>query len=946
MKKLGFLLARSLAILMIAVGLAAYLASENSTGSHAQASPPTPPVPTSTLSQSFGQIPISFVPNYGQTDARVSFYIQGTQETIYFTPDGVTFSLSYSAKSKGDQKPRQLLSGREEPIGKSLRRWTVKMDFLGARKDVKPEGLDKTGAAISYFKGKPEEWKAGLPAYSKILYRDLWPGIDLIYKGEVNKLKYEFIVHPGADPAQIQLAYRGTERVEVTEEGRLRMTTPAGVFEDDVPIAYQEVRGERKSVPLAYALDDRTDNGALKAASGKLSAPEMTPESRMSTYGFDVGAYDRTATLVLDPAVIVYCGYIGGPGGDVGYGIAIDKLGNAYITGKPGSDESSFPVKIGPDVTYNGDSDAFVAKVNSSGTKLIYCGYIGGSDADEGNAIAIDKWGSAYITGYTRSDEASFPVLIGPDLTHNGDTDAFVAKVSPTGKALDYCGYIGGSQMDMGRGIAVDSLGNAYITGFAESSASTFPVKVGPDLTRDGSRDVFIAKVKYSGKALEYCGYIGGLEGDWGEDASGIAVDGAGNALISGYTSATESSFPVKVGPDLTYNGGVHDAFVAKVNSFGKALVYCGYLGGDGNDSGDAIAADSSGNAYVTGFTDSAEATFPMKVGPDLTYNGGEDAYVAKVSSSGKALVYCGYIGGSSIEWVTGISVDNSGNAYISGGTWSSDLPVMDGPGLTFGGFTDGFVAAVSSSGTGRGSCGYIGGSDADSAEGIAVDGSGNVYVAGYTWCNEATFPVKHGPDLTYNGGEYDVFVAKISPAAFSSIFSIGASPESVTVTAGQSASYTVTVTPEGGPFDSSVSFSCSGLPDKCTASFSPESLTPGANAVTTTLTVVTQANSAVGALFGSSGLSWTGPGMLIGIIALFLWFKLRQPALLKPSRRWLTAGILTCLLVLMVVCSTKDSGNGGNPPATGTPAGTYDLSVQGESGDMTASTTVTLVVN
>ncbi|MDH4271530.1 MAG: SBBP repeat-containing protein, partial [Candidatus Aminicenantes bacterium] len=282
---------------------------------------------------------------------------------------------------------------------------------------------------------------------------------------------------------------------------------------------------------------------------------------------------------------------------------------------------------------------------------LIYCGYIGGG---WGRGIAVDSAGCAHVTGYSNTEEASLPVIAGPDLTRNDKRygDAFVAKVNAAGTAFDYCGYIGGNGNDYGYGIAVDSAGCAYVTGCTRSYEDTFPVTMGPDLTHNGdtndndyySSDAFVAKVDASGTALIYCGYIGGLSFDAGY---GIAVDYAGCAYVTGCTYSFEDSFPVTVGPDLTHNGNRHDnsyylrdAFVAKVNETGTHLDYCGYIGGRSFDEGNGISVDYAGCAYVIGFTGSSEDTFPVTVGPDLTFDPNVpkeydylpcDAFVAKI---------------------------------------------------------------------------------------------------------------------------------------------------------------------------------------------------------------------------------------------------------------------------------------------------------------------------
>jgi hypothetical protein len=718
----------------------------------------------------FSNMPVSLIPNQGQLDDRVDYYIQGKDKTIYFGAEGVTFALTKADEKRTsnlleNRKPgERILSDltnslgplTDRPTGKNSR-WVVKLDFVGANPGVKPVGTDKTGTVISYFQGAPGNWKTGISPYSRVIYANLWPGIDLVYTGTMDKLKYEFIVHPGADPARIRLAYRGASSVHINAKGQLVVTTPSGGFEDGTPVAYQENSGNQVNVPLEYEIVNhsvrRTDHGS----SGE-------NEGDAITYGFSVGEYDRAQPLVLDPVILIYCGYIGGPNFDYGYGIAASKEGNAYITGYTSSMESSFPVRVGPDLTFNrGSMDAFVAKLNASGTALDYCGYIGGSGDDYGYGIAVDPSGNAYVTGYTSSTESTFPVAVGPDLTQNGLFDVFVAKVNADGTALDYCGYIGGSSHDYGRGIAVDSSGNAYVTGYTLSMESTFPVAVGPDLTQNGNHDAFVAKVKANGKALDYCGYIGGSGQDYGR---GIAVDGSGNAYVTGSANSTESSFPVEGGPYLTQSGNF-DAFVAKVDPQGTAVLYCGYIGGFGEDVGTGIAVDGSGNAYVTGYTSSSESTFPAIGGPYVTYNGGYyDAFVAKVQDAGGWLVYCGYIGGSAYDVGTGIAVDSRGYAYVTGYTSSKEdsFPVNVGPGLTHSGSFDVYVAKVDLSGSELSYCGYIGGSDADLGLGLALDadGSGNVYLTGNTYSMESSFPVVGGPDLSQNGSR-DAFVAKIN---------------------------------------------------------------------------------------------------------------------------------------------------------------------------------------
>ena len=708
---------------------------------------------------SFGAMPVHFIENRGQADARAAYYIHGKDKSLYFTPEGVTLALSRSVREKSALLTRAAYGdGAPE-------RWLLKLDFVDANR-VTPAAAEPLPALVSYFKGPREEWRTGVKTYAKLVYADLWPGIDLVYSGTSDRLKYEFLVKPGADPRRVRLAYRGASSLRLADSGALEIATPLGAFRDDKPYAYQEIDGRRVEVPMAYRLEGDGPGG----------------------YGFRIGKYNSNKPLVLDPAIIIYSGFIGGAGNDRAHGIAVDSDGAAYVTGETASDAGTFPDTAGAfDRSQNGGVDAFVAKVRPDGTGLVYATFIGGDNDDRGRAIALAQGCvppcDAYITGDTKSNEASFPVTSGAfQTTRQGGTDGFVAKLNDDGTDLLFLTYFGGSGDETANGIAVDGTGAVYITGETESSETSspnpFPVLTGPFTTKSGGVDAFVAKISGSdGGTLEYSGFVGGNDDDRG---NAIALEpgctAPCEAYIAGETGSGEGSFPVTAGPDLTHNSGI-DGFVAKVKDDGSGLVYAGYIGGGDTDRANGIAVDSAGKAYVAGETKSGEGSFPdgngfgVVDGHDQTQNGGFDAFVVRVKDDGTGLEYATYIGGANDDRANAIAIApgcaSPCRAFVVGETSSDQttFPDKSGPDVTFNGGIDGFIVVVETDGLSLVSAGFIGGAVDDRANAIAVDARSSAYVAGETGALPAgtttRFPTKGGLDSSQNGN-IDGFVAKI----------------------------------------------------------------------------------------------------------------------------------------------------------------------------------------
>ena len=739
----------ALAALCLAGALVSALALGGVLRSGATTTPARQQRPVVQASAALAGLPLAFEANRGQLDSRAAFFARGERASVFFTPDGVRYSLADTRRDG--------------------RRFGLELGFVGARDDARPVGVSRTGAEVSYFRGRAGESRTGVPTYEKVAYRDLWPGVDLVYTGAGGRLKYNLVVAPGADPSAIELAWRGATTLGVDGAGRMNVATSAGALREQAPVSYQRVGDRRVPVESSYAL------GAGKR------------------YGFRLGNYDRTRPLVIDPAVLVYAGYLGGRRDDAANNTAVDRKGALYVTGATLSGQARFPDRLGPDRSFNGGTnDAFVAKVDPSGKRLAYAGYIGGSGDDGGLVIAVDRRGAAYVTGTTESTEATFPVRKGPDTTYGGGPrDAFVAKVGPSGRRLEYAGYIGGSgntppplPNEQANGIAVDGSGNAYVSGFTASSESQgFPVTVGSfDSTFNGFVDTFVVKVKRDGTGFAYGGYIGGSAVDPG---TGVAVDRAGNAYVNGFVGSTQATFPdgdgfgSVPGFDRTFNGAgdspiPDDAYIAKVARDGKRLVYATYIGGAGVEQPFGNAVDRKGNAYLTGRTSSRQDSFPDGdgfggiPGPDQTFNGATDAFVVKVRPAGTSLAYAGYIGGAGNEDAVGLDLDSAGSMHVFGTTDSRQrsFPVRSGPDRTYnGGPSDAYIAKVAPRGGRLDYAGYIGGSGDETGIGLALDAAGSAYVAGTTDSRPNSFPVRLGPDRSINGrfGDTDAFVAKVS---------------------------------------------------------------------------------------------------------------------------------------------------------------------------------------
>jgi beta-propeller repeat-containing protein len=694
---------------------------------------------------SYGRLPMSFEANRGQTDAQVKFLSRGSGYTLFLTRSGEAVLALHKAAPKRDPlKPAALLPETgvfesEDASPPTVVRWKL----IGGNARPRVEALDELPGKANYIIGNdPKKWRANVPVYAKVHYREVYPGVDLVYYGSQRQLEHDFLVAPGADPRSITLNLAGAEKLSLDPQGALVLAVKDGELRLDKPHIYQEVDGARREISGGYVLKN-----AHQA-------------------GFQVAAYDASRPLVIDPT-LSYSTYLGGSNFDVGSGIAVDASGNAYVTGYTLS--TDFPTTPGAFQTAHasgGSYNAFVTKLNPAGSApLVYSTYLGGSVNDAGHRIAVDAAGNAYVTGYTRSTD--FPTTPGAFQTtfQGGFDDAFVTKLNSTGSAPPvYSTYLGGNDQDEGLGIAVDAAGNAYVTGTTRST--NFPTTPGAFQATpggNGNDDAFVTKLNPTGSApLVYSTYLGGSGVDGGY---GIAVDAAGNAYVTGFTSSTD--FPTTPGAFQTANQGiVGNAFVTKLNPTGSApLVYSTYLGGGSDDQGLGIAVDAAGNAYVTGDTQSTN--FPTTPGAFQSAFAGllTDAFVTKLNPTGSApLVYSTYLGGNMSDVGAGIAVDAAHNAYVFGYTHSTNFPTTPGAiqSANQGGY-DAFVTALNPLGTAPLVYStYLGGSNDDFGFGGTVDTLGNAYITGDS--ESTNFPTTPGAFQTaHAGGLRDAFVAKIA---------------------------------------------------------------------------------------------------------------------------------------------------------------------------------------
>jgi hypothetical protein len=754
----------------------------------------------------YGRLPLSFEANHGQTDARVKFLTRSGGYSLFLTGDEAVLALRtavipapkgasglnespVSLKRDPDTSDTEVNPDTNSPDAKrvlvpatermSTGKMTgavLRMKLCNANPAAAVMGVDELAGTSNYFIGSdPANWRTKVPTYARVKYAGIYPGIDLVYYGHQRQLEYDFIVAPGADPGRISFDIRGAKRIRQDDLGDLVLTLGEGEIRWHKPLAYQEKDGARRQIAAHYSI---------------------TNTNRVA---FELEKYDISRALYIDP--LIYSTYLGGSSLDDGSGIAVDSDGNAYVTGTTYS--TNFPTTLDAlEPTCKGcgssNSDAFVTKFNPTGSAVVYSTYLGGKKDDFGIGIAVDSDGNAYVTGQTASN--NFPTKNPLQRAYGGGSyDSFVAKINPAGSALIYSTYLGGNAVDAGQGIAVDSDGNAYVTGYTTSD--NFRTVNPLQSENAGGGDAFVTKINAMGSELVYSTYLGGSNLDYG---AGIAVDSGGNAYVTGTTYSSE--FPVE-NPIQSSLAGGWDAFVAKIDAAGSKLVYSTYLGGSGSGdvggSGYGIAVDSRGNAYVAGYTISAN--FPTTPGAlQTSYGGNWDAVVSKINPSGSALVYSTYLGGSETDTAWAIAADGDGDAYVSGSTGSRNFPTMNAFQKELRGSGDAFVSKLNPKGTELIYSTYLGGSGAEDGFGIAVDSAGHAYVTGDT--SSTDFPTMNPVQPDPGGGEYDAFVTEIdvrSPTTI--VLSSSPSPSKF----GQPVKFTAVITSNQGapPNGENVSF-------------------------------------------------------------------------------------------------------------------------------------------
>jgi hypothetical protein len=895
------------------------------------------PAARRSVQTSFATLPLAFEQNQGQTDAQVKYMARTRGYQLFLTSHDAVFSLrsKSSARAGAGRRGSRMPELNQRGMGNTREGSfsAIRMRLLNGNAAPLIAATDLLPGKSNYFRGNnPKNWHTNVSQYGRVAYQNVYPGVDLAYYGEQSKLEFDFIVSPGSDPAQINLGFSGLKGLAADPSGNLVVSSAAGDIVLHKPVAYQQQNGVRQPVKAEFVLAPhhqvRFQLGEYDRSRELIIDPTVTYATYLGGsleddgygIGFDgsgnayvtgetestdfpgasgyVGGFDVFVTkIAANGTSLIYSTYVGGSGDDSGNALAVDSAGDAFVTG--GTKSSDFPFSTSPtafQTVLKGTENAFVFELNPTGTALTYSTFLGGSETDVAEGIAVDATG-AYVVGSTTSADFPAPTPLFPSAL-SGSSNGFVTKLNPTGTTLLYSTFLGGSG-DVASAVAVAvSSGDAYVTGTTQNS--TFPTTSGAfqrtcSSCSSTAADAFVTVFNSAGTGLVYSTFLGGSGED---DGLGIAVDSAGDAYVTGLTQSAD--FPTQT-PWQKALGGTQtltqNAFVSDLNPAGSALVYSTYLGGNLSDGASSIAVDANKNAYVTG--QSGSPNFPLAQPTQGTLGGGNDAFVSLFNSSG-SLFFSTYLGGSQNEdtyFPSGttfplgaIAVDTKGNVYITGNTLSTNFPTSSGA----------FLATCAS-------------------------------------CSLST-PLP------------DAFVAKYSVPSTAD-FSVTATIPAA-VSPGSSGTSTVTLLSING-YSSPVNLTCavtgSGSPlPACTgSSFSTNPLTPTGTGATSTLTITTTGSSSALAhpakFFYAIWLPIAGMSLIGAGVA-------SPRSRRKKFLGLLMIGMVMTTLFLMPACGGGGgTGPGPGPGGTGTPAGSYTVTVTATGTDSAStahSTTLTLTVN
>jgi hypothetical protein len=673
-----------------------------------------------------GNLPLAFELNRGQAQQNVRFLARAADLTILLESGRTQLVLPPKAPSNGQ-------AGQPQPR-------VVTMELLQANKQASTQGMDLLPGKSNYFIGKQSaNWITGIPQYGKVAFNSIYPGIGVVYYGNQGRMEYDFVLNVGADPNVIRIGITGAEKLELDALGSLVLQIDDDRIEIEKPLIYQEQENTRLPISGSYIL---------------LSNNEI---------GLKLGDYDRHRALVIDP-VLSYSTLIGANNGTTAQAVAVDTAGSVYITGTTFA--TNYPTVNAFQSSNAGYTDLFITKLNAAGDQILYSTYLGGSSYDNAAAIAVDEAGSAYVTGTTNSGD--FPTTPGAFMTTCPGicNTPFVAKVLSDG-TLAFSTYMGGSNSPA-TGIAVDSAGEAYISGVtASDDLPTTPGSFDPvyqGLICTSCNNGYIEKLNASGSALVYSTYFGipGLGGAPSTDGRAIAVDKRGSAYLVGDTTA----IPVQNAIQSSLVGGPN-AFITKFSPDGSSLVFSTYLGGTSpfffdavGDFATGVAVDSFENVHVTGTSSSCE--FPLTLSAlstqCVTMGYDQKIFATTLNSAGNDILFSTFLRSGSAP---GIAVDGDGNSYVTGTTTASDFPVLNSVENTSQRSSSiGFVTELDPTGKLLFST-YLGATHGSQAAGIAVDGKGGIYVAG---AGQGDFPLVHPiTSQILQSTYYTLFVAKIS---------------------------------------------------------------------------------------------------------------------------------------------------------------------------------------